>query len=103
MVWNGPEGFLATRCISDDRRCVGYIYREQTDSLFPDSGWRFFEGSEDDEYIADPENTHIFRIQTICRLDPAIIPYLHAPYGTPWERNPDGTFTEAPFQPTEEE
>ena len=94
---------MATRCISDDRRCVGYMYREQTDSLFLDSWWRFFEGAEDDENIAAPENTHIFRIQTICQLDPAIIPYLHAPYGTVLERNPDGAFTEAPFQHTEEE
>ena len=79
------------------------MYREQTESRFPDSGWRFFEGTEDDEYLADPENTNIVRIQTICQLDPAIIPYLHAPFGTAWERNPDSTITEVPFQPPEDE
>lgn len=103
LIWDGPEGCFATNRISKDGRHVGYMYREQTDGRFPDSGWRFFEGTEDDEYLADPENTHIFRIQTICQLDPAIIPYLHAPYGTAWERNPNGTFTEVRFQPPEDE
>lgn len=103
ILWHGPEGCLATDRITKNRLKVGYMYREATDSLFPDSGWRFFEGSEDDAYLDNPENTHIFRIQTICDLDPAIIPYLHAPFGTAWERQADGTFCEVPFEVHEDE
>lgn len=97
-----PEGCFATKRITDKRLNVGYMYREETDSRFPDSGWRFFEGSEDDAYLDDPDHIGIYRIQTICALDPAIVPYLHAPFGTAWERQADGTFCEVPFDKPEE-
>lgn len=103
LVWHEPEGCFATVRISKNRLQVGYMYREKTESRFPDSGWRFFEGTEDQAFIDDPSNTQILSIHTVCSIDPAVIPYLHAPYGTAWERQPDGTFIEVPFEIPEDE
>jgi len=103
LIWRGPDGCFATNRISRDGCKIGYMYREKTESRFPDSGWRFFEGTEDDAYINDPENIHIFKLKTICELDSAIVPYLNAPHGTAWERNGDGTFTQVLFEVPEDE
>lgn len=64
---------------------VGYMYREEPDNL-TDSGWRFFSGTEDQEYADDPNNTMIYDVNTIANYDKAIIPYLDFPYGTEFER-----------------
>ena len=65
---------------------VGYMYRELDDSSFNDSGWRFFAGDEDDEYTSNPDNFHIFDLNTICNYDNSIINFLDAPYGTAYIR-----------------
>ena len=52
------------------------MYRETPDEGRPDSGWRFMAGNEDVEYMNNPNNHHIFAINTICNYDKDIIPYL---------------------------
>ncbi len=79
---------FATDKITVDGMQVGYMYREQPDRAI-DSGWRFFSGTEDQEYIDDLNNTMIYNVNTIANYDPAIIPYLSFPIGTELERIED--------------
>lgn len=51
-----------------------------------DSGWQFFSGTEDQNYIDDPNNSGIYDVSTITNYDKAIIPYLKFPIGTQLER-----------------
>lgn len=76
---------FATDKITVDGMEVGYMYREKPDREM-DSGWRFFSGTEDQEYIDDLSNTTIYSVNTIANYDPAIIPHLDMPYGTHLER-----------------
>ncbi len=62
------------------------MYREIPDYGKPDSGWRFMAGNEDNEYMNNPNNHHIFAINTICNYDKDIIPYLKAKIGSVYIR-----------------
>ncbi len=78
---DGNSGcFVSNRIVVDGKK-VGYMYREKPDSCFPDSGWRFFAGDEDDEYVNTPENIKIVDLNTVCNYDIDIIKYLNMPYG----------------------
>lgn len=45
---------LATRMLVEGGRKVRYMYREEAITNPIDSGWRFFCGDEDDEYLNPP-------------------------------------------------
>jgi hypothetical protein len=81
-------GCFATDKITVDGMKVGYMYREESDEQM-DTGWRFFSGTEDQEYVDDPNNTMIYSVNTIANYDKAIIPYLDLPAGTELERIED--------------
>jgi hypothetical protein len=78
-------GCFATDKITVERMKVCYLYREEPDEQM-DNGWRFFSGTEDQEYVDDPNNTMIYNVNTIANYDRAIIPYLELPFGTELER-----------------
>jgi hypothetical protein len=78
-------GCFATDHITVDGLPVGYMYREAPDDD-SDSGWRFFSGTESQEYVDDSRNTSVYDVNTIANYDPAIIPYLDSPAGTQLER-----------------
>jgi hypothetical protein len=78
-------GCLATDKITVEGMKVGYMYREEPDDQF-DSGWRFFSGTEDQDYVDDPKNTMVYSINTIANYERAIIPYLGLAFGTELER-----------------
>ena len=86
--WNEPngEGCIESDKITKDGFKVGYMYRETPDEGRPDSGWRFMAGNEDDEYNNNPDNHHIFAINTICNYDKDIIPYLKSKIGSVYIR-----------------
>lgn len=86
--WNEPngEGCMVSDKITKEGYKVGYMYREQPDENRPDSGWRFMAGNENDEYINNPNNCHIFAINTVCNYDRDIIPYLHSDIGSTYIR-----------------
>ncbi len=92
--WHGGngEGCLATDMVTKKGFKVGYMYREKPDNDFPDSGWRFFAGNEDDSYANNPNNVRVFAINTICNYDADIIPYLNAEYGSAFVRIDNKTF-----------
>ncbi|WP_243113061.1 DUF2185 domain-containing protein [Ruminococcus sp. Marseille-P6503] len=94
IEWNEPNGEV---CIVSDRITkegwkAGYMYREKPNSDYPDSGWRLYAGDEDEEYSNDPNNCHVFALNTVCNYDPEIIPYLHSPVGTCLIRVKGGRF-----------
>ena len=82
-------GCLATDRITVQGEKVGYMYRQHhPDSKFPDSGWTFLAGTESQEYLDDPSNTEIYDVNTIANYDPDIIPFLDAPFGSAFARDP---------------
>lgn len=76
---------LATKMLVDGKRKVRYMYHEEGDNS-QDSGWRFFCGDEDDEYVNNPDNIGIYDIDTIIEIDKSIIPYLNSAIGVAFER-----------------
>lgn len=82
LNWEGAEGCIVSDKITKEGWKVGYMYREFPMSNFPDSGWCFLKGDEDDEYMNNPDNHHIFALNTVCNYDPDIMEYLDAPYDT---------------------
>jgi len=66
-----------------------------------DRGWRFFAGTESQEYLDDPNNLAIYDVNTIANYDPEIIPFLDAPIGSAFERDPQsGRFGPATSPPS---
>ncbi len=78
-------GSIATDKIVVEGEPVHFMYREEPDNEI-DNGWRFLSGTEDQDYIDDPDNSAIYSPNTIANYDPAIIPYLNLPIGTELER-----------------
>ena len=77
-------------CIATDKRTVkgelvDYMVREQPANEI-DSGWQFFSGTEDQDYVDNPNNSGIYDVNTIANYDNAIIPYLDLPIGSQLER-----------------
>lgn len=92
LEWDGPSGCIATDKITVEGFKIGYMYREKPNPKYPDSGWRFFQGEESDEYIKDVKNSGIYDLNTICNYDLSIIPLLKSPYGVCYYRDKMGTF-----------
>ena len=94
IEWNEPngEGCFVSDKITKEGFKVGYMYREQPDVGVPDSGWRFMAGNEDDNYVNNPDNLHIFAINTVCNYDRDIIPYLKSKVGSAYIRTGNDMF-----------
>ena len=90
------EGFGA--CIASDHitvegKAVGFMYREQpSPDVKSDSGWRFFSGSETQEFVDDPSHLCYYDINTIGNYDSSIIPYLSSPVFSAFGKNESGVF-----------
>ena len=86
--WNeaNGEGCIVSDKITKEGYKVGYMYRENSSPNMPDSGWRFLAGNEDEEYMNDPKNHHVFAINTICNYDSDIIPFVTSKIGSSYIR-----------------
>ena len=89
--WAGADGCIATNRITVEGCKVGYCYREEADGDW-DSGWRFTAGDESDDYMDDPNNAGLYRLNTICNDDSDIIPLLNTPAPCAFERDEHGVF-----------
>ncbi|MBR1773545.1 MAG: DUF2185 domain-containing protein [Eubacterium sp.] len=60
---------------------VGFMLREE---LYDDedSGWQFFAGDEDDEYLNNVEHVELCKVYSIAGIDPAVINHIDSPVGT---------------------
>ena len=81
---------LATKMLVEGKRRVRYMYHEETTN-HQDSGWRFFCGDEDDEYVNNPDNIAIYDINTILAIDKSIFPYLNCTTGVALEREDENS------------
>lgn len=97
LHWDGPEGCFASDRIMVDGCRVGYMYREQPEEAFADSGWRFFEGNESKMYPGDLNHTGIYTLNEVCNYASDIMPLLNAPFGTAFVRCKDGSFQKEPL------
>ena len=100
--WKGVDGCIATNRITVEGCKVGYCYREKPDGDW-DSGWRFTAGDESEEYMDDPNNAGIYKLNTICNDDPDIIPLLHTPAPCAFARDENGVFQPEVLEPEEME
>lgn len=94
IEWDEPngEGCIVSDKITKEGYKVGYMIREKPIDTYPDSGWRFMAGNEKEEYMNNPDNHHVFAINTICNYDKDIIPYLHADAGNAYIRIDSNNF-----------
>lgn len=83
---------LVTDKISEEGCKIGYMYREGSYDMFDDSGWRFFEGSEDEEYMNDPENSTAYTLEDVIKMDDSILPYLDSEIGSSFYKDENGNF-----------
>ncbi len=90
--YKGNDGCMASSMITLEGWKVGYMYREEPSTVYPDSGWRFLKGDEDEEYSNNPDNFKIYKLNTICNYDESIIPYLNMPIGTCLIKTKDNNF-----------
>ena len=101
--WEDATGCIATNRITVEGCKVGYCCREKPDGDW-DSGWRFTAGDESEEYMDDPNNAGIYKLNTICNDDPDIIPLLNTPAPCAFERDENGVFQQIKdWKPDEDE
>jgi hypothetical protein len=91
VLINNYGSCIATDKITVEGLPVGYMYRATPD-FETDSGWRFFSGTEDQEYADNPNNSLIYDLNTIANYDKAIIPYLNLEIGSELERTANDFF-----------
>jgi hypothetical protein len=90
QITDVATGFGA--CIASDKilvlgERVGYMYRHAPDFQL-DSGWRFFGGSETQEYADEPANFALYDVTTVANYDHDIVAFLDAPIGSAYIRDP---------------
>jgi len=88
---DSTEGCIASNRITIDGCKVGFMYREEPyQNDWPDTGWRFMAGDENDEYMGNAKNHNVYQLNTICNYDLDIIPFLDSKPGSAYIRNRDG-------------
>jgi hypothetical protein len=55
---------LAPKVLVNNKLKIRFMYREKPDND-NDSGWRFFSGDEDQEYVDNPNNIAIYDVETV--------------------------------------
>lgn len=76
---------IAPKIVVDEKRKIRFMYREEPDNN-QDSGWRFFSGDEEQEYVDNPDNLGIYDINTIIMFDQDIEEFLDSDVGKAYER-----------------
>lgn len=79
-------GCIATDKITVDGLPIRYMYREKPSNEL-DSGWRFFSGTETQQYIDDLGKSGVYDVNTLANYDASIIPYLDLPFGIELEKD----------------
>ena len=84
-IVKGMGGCIASDKITVDGEPVAYMVRSETERD-GDSGWLFMSGTESEAYTNDPANYEVYDVNTIANYDSDIVPFLHAPPGSSYER-----------------
>lgn len=77
---------FASIMVTVEGKGVNYMYKECPDNK-NDSGWRFFSGYEDDDYVNNSKNVEIYDVNTIANYAPDIISLLDSEIGHSFERD----------------
>jgi hypothetical protein len=81
----GYGACIASDMITVEGYPVRFMYRESPcDGV--DSGWRFFSGFEDDQYMNNSDNHAFYDVNTVANYDPSIIAHLDSPIGSAFEK-----------------
>lgn len=92
LIESGQFAFATDRIMVEGCK-VGYMLRSEPQKEHPeDSGWVFYEGTEDQEYCEDSSHFGLYQLNTIANYDEDIIPLLDAPVGMAFFRGEDGSF-----------
>lgn len=75
------HGCIASDMITVEGMKVKYAYREDPIAEY-DSGWRFFSGEEDQNYVDIAENFCFYKVNTIANYDPLILDIIGLQIGT---------------------
>ncbi len=89
---------VASKKVTREGWKVGFMLREELQDD-EDSGWQFFAGDEDDEYINDVEHVELCKVYSIAGIDPAVLNHIDSPVGTRLIRKSPEEFEEDRNQP----
>ena len=84
----GITGIATDRILCEGYR-VSVMFRENSINE-QDSGWRFFAGDEEPEYLQSENNFGSLDLNLICNYSPDAIPFLDLPVGTFIVRDDEG-------------
>ncbi len=84
---------VVSKKVTRDGWKVGFMLREEPHDD-EDSGWQFFAGDEDDEYINDVEHVELCKVYSIAGIDPAVIKHIDSPVGARLIRKSSDEFEE---------
>lgn len=68
---------------------VALVYRVMPSSLY-DSGWRFFTGTESDDYLSNSRCNGLYDLNTVVNYCPDALPLLDSPPYSAFRRGEDG-------------
>lgn len=81
-----PLVLASQQVTGPDRLPVCFAFRVEPNNE-SDSGWIFWSGQEDQDYIDEPSNTIICPLISFIEMDHSIEDVTHNPIGTAWERD----------------
>jgi len=88
------NGCIASKKIFEENYKIGYMKRDFPSGEYPDSGWRFFVGDEDETYTNDSNNMQIYSLESVIEHDSDIEKYLNAPNESEFIRIDEHSFVQ---------
>lgn len=86
------NGCVVSKKIFEENYKIGYMKRDFPSGEYPDSGWRFFVGNEDETYTNDSNNMQIYSLESMIEHDSDIEKYLNSPNESEFIRINDHCF-----------
>jgi hypothetical protein len=87
-LWLRTLGAIVTRSVLEDDEPIRFAERLDPRNE-SDSGWCFCAGTEDDEYMGDPDNLAVVSLAVVIDRFPEIDDILEAPEGATFRREGD--------------
>ena len=100
MTSEYPMACIASASIAEGNACIFLMYRDEPEQGQPDSGWRFFDGTEEN-YNVNFDNMCIIRLSDIVEANPEIKNLINSDTETIYCRNEDGRLIKIPDFGTE--